>query len=41
MDDAEFIMEVLVADPKFIKEVIDLTKENNPEIVKKVIDLTV
>ena len=39
-DDAEFIMEVLVADPKFIKEVIDLTKENNPEIVKKVIDLT-
>ena len=39
-DDLEFIMEVVNADPKFIKEVTDLTKENDPEIIKIIIELT-
>ena len=39
-DDVEFIMEVVDTDPKFIKEVIDLTKENDPESIKEIPDLT-
>ena len=33
-------MEVADVDPDFIKEVIDLTKENDPEIIKEIINLT-
>ena len=39
-DDVDFIMEVADTSPKFIKEVIDLAKENDPEIIKEIIDLT-
>ena len=39
-DDVEFIEEVIDEDPEFIKEVIELTRENDPEIIKKMIDLT-